>query len=76
MKRLQLVLTALMGATMVLCTEPIVTAQDSDRPNIVLIMAEDIGNDLACYGTKGVKTPILPLVSRYFHFSTVVSAGG
>lgn len=29
------------------------------RPNIVLIMAEDIGIDLACYGHKGVKTPTL-----------------
>jgi N-sulfoglucosamine sulfohydrolase len=30
-----------------------------DRPNIIWFMAEDISNDLECYGTKGVKTPIL-----------------
>lgn len=28
-------------------------------PNIVLLMAEDIGQDLACYGMEGVKTPVL-----------------
>ena len=36
-----------------------VNAQSLEKPNIVLIMAEDIGNDLACYGHKGVKTPTL-----------------
>ncbi|MCP4885466.1 MAG: sulfatase [Planctomycetaceae bacterium] len=74
MKRLQLVFTALLGATMALSSESIITAQDSDRPNIVLIMAEDIGNDLACYGTKGVKTPILDKLAnsgiRYTRFYT------
>ena len=34
-------------------------AADRLRPNILLLMAEDIGNDLACYGTKGVKTPTI-----------------
>jgi len=29
------------------------------KPNIIWIMAEDIAPDLACYGTKGVKTPNL-----------------
>lgn len=29
------------------------------RPNIIWIMAEDIGTDLACYGTAGVRTPNL-----------------
>ncbi len=33
------------------------------KPNIILIMAEDIGNDLACYDTKGVKTPTLDKLS-------------
>ena len=30
-----------------------------DRPNIVWLMAEDIGQDLACYGMKGLQTPTL-----------------
>ncbi len=35
------------------------SASGADRPNIVLLMAEDIGQDLACYGMAGVKTPHL-----------------
>lgn len=34
-------------------------AANTPRPNIVLVMAEDISTDLACYGTKAVKTPVL-----------------
>ncbi len=29
------------------------------RPNIVWLIAEDIGQDLACYGMKGLQTPTL-----------------
>ena len=32
-----------------------VTGQEKKQPNIVLIMAEDISTDLACYGMKAVK---------------------
>lgn len=49
-------------------------AADSPKPNIVLIMAEDIGNDLACYGTKGIRTPTLDRLAsegiRYNRFYT------
>ena len=31
----------------------------SDRPNILLIVSEDHGSDLGCYGSKGVRTPVL-----------------
>lgn len=31
----------------------------ANRPNIIWLMAEDMGQDLACYGMKGVKTPTL-----------------
>ena len=30
-----------------------------DKPNIIWLMAEDISNDLECYGMKSVKTPTL-----------------
>lgn len=44
------------------------------KPNIVLLMAEDIGNDLACYGHPGVKTPTLDALAakgiRYNRFYT------
>ena len=32
---------------------------DQKRPNIIWLMAEDISNDLACYGMKGLQTPNL-----------------
>ncbi|MFD2257733.1 sulfatase [Luteolibacter algae] len=31
----------------------------SDKPNIIWLMAEDMGRDLECYGMPGVKTPNL-----------------
>jgi N-sulfoglucosamine sulfohydrolase len=34
-------------------------AQGAERPNILWIVAEDIGLDLGCYGTEGVHTPHL-----------------
>ena len=74
MKRTRTVLTALMIAAMMVSVGSMIAAQDSARPNIVLIMAEDIGNDLACYGTDGVKTPILDKLAdsgiRYTRFYT------
>jgi arylsulfatase A-like enzyme len=34
------------------------TAHDAERPNVLLIYADDIGyGDLSCYGTSAVKTP-------------------
>ncbi|WP_052444684.1 sulfatase [Flammeovirga sp. OC4] len=35
-----------------------------DRPNILLVMAEDISNDLACYGMPAVKTPTFDLLAK------------
>lgn len=35
------------------------TAADTTRPNILWIVADDLGTDLACYGTSLVKTPHL-----------------
>ena len=53
---------------------PIVSLGKKRPPNIVLFMAEDIGNDLACYGHPGVKTPTLDNLAangiRYERFYT------
>ena len=53
---------------------PIVSLGKERPPNIVLFMAEDIGNDLACYGHPGVKTPTLDNLAangiRYERFYT------
>jgi len=52
-------------AALLAVTTPLVTAQDTgaherrDRPNILWIIAEDLGPELACYGTKEVGTPNL-----------------
>ncbi|MCS3024544.1 sulfatase-like hydrolase/transferase [Bacteroides xylanisolvens] len=35
------------------------TAQIKQKPNILWIMAEDMGQDLECYGMKAVRTPNL-----------------
>ena len=37
---------------------------ESRKPNIIWIMAEDMGTDLECYGTAGVKTPNLNKMAR------------
>ncbi len=44
-----------------LCAVQFLMSQDNSKnlPNIIWIMAEDISLDLACYGTKAVKTPNL-----------------
>jgi N-sulfoglucosamine sulfohydrolase len=33
--------------------------QAADRPNILLIVSEDNGPELGCYGEPSVKTPVL-----------------
>jgi hypothetical protein len=34
-------------------------ADDADRPNVLLIVSEDNGAELGCYGTPDVRTPHL-----------------
>src|SRR5690349_15617568 len=47
------------------------TAHAQEKPNIIWLMAEDIGPDLECYGMKSVKTPNLNQLAeegtRYTH---------
>lgn len=45
-----------------------------ERPNIIWLMAEDISNDLACYGMNGLQTPNLDrLASEGIRFSNCFS---
>ena len=39
-------------------------ARSTEKPNILWIVADDLGTDLACYGTPLVKTPNLDQLSR------------
>ena len=54
-------ITTLAGVLVLLCLcTREVAADDKDRPNIVFIMADDLGyGDLGCYGQKRIKTPNL-----------------
>ncbi len=37
-----------------------VTAMNAEKPNVILIMADDLGyRDLSCYGHPSIKTPVL-----------------
>jgi len=36
-----------------------IVAQTTEKPNIIWLMAEDIGPDIECYGMQAVKTPVL-----------------
>lgn len=40
-------------------------AQAADKPNVILIMADDLGyGDLSCYGSKLQKTPVLDQLAK------------
>jgi len=41
------------------CSNPETQQEIPERPNIIWLMSEDISNDLACYGMKGLQTPNL-----------------
>ncbi len=43
---------------------PLAAAEPAARPNIIWLMAEDLGLDLACYGMPAVRTPHLDALSR------------
>tara|TARA_Y100001934_G_scaffold279901_1_gene385038 strand:+ start:3127 stop:5589 length:2463 start_codon:yes stop_codon:yes gene_type:complete len=70
---LSLVRTFLLTASMLVATLPI---DAGDRPNILLIMADDLGySDLGCYGGE-IKTPVLDAVAeRGIRFSQFYNTG-
>ncbi len=58
-------LVGLMGVVVLLWLTPAVADDVAPRPNIVLIMADDLGyGDLGCYGGRRARTPHLDRMSQ------------
>ena len=48
------------GSTLALCAACSATAEDNQKPNIIYILADDMGvGDLGCYGQTKIKTPAI-----------------
>src|SRR5688500_17224127 len=57
--------SALLVAIGMLVTIPVRAAAPAQRPNIVFILADDLGyGDLACFGAKDVRTPHIDALAR------------
>ncbi len=56
MKALRICLLAAFPCLQVACPA---SAGESGRPNVLLITADDLGNQLSCYGEKRIRTPHL-----------------
>ncbi|NQT85365.1 sulfatase-like hydrolase/transferase [bacterium] len=56
---------SILGALLVLLLPAYVVAAEGRRPNVVLIMVDDLGyNDLSSYGHPKIKTPVLDGLAR------------
>lgn len=59
------VLAVVAGAVTLCCQLPVTAADVDDRPNILLIMVDDLGwMDLACQGNKLVETPNIDRLAK------------
>jgi arylsulfatase A-like enzyme len=50
--------------SLLLCFILITSLTAAERPNILWLIAEDLGPHLSCYGTREVSTPVLDGLSR------------
>jgi N-sulfoglucosamine sulfohydrolase len=69
---------AALAAVLLACAAGTVHAADAPRRNVVLLIADDLGLDLACYGNKKIKMPNLDALAgrgtRFSHAFAAVSS--
>ena len=63
-------------ATLIVLIGPVIDARADDRPNIVLVVADDLGwTGLGCYGSKSYETPNIDnLAAEGTRFTSAYSA--
>jgi len=73
--RMKRTILAAMAASAVLLGLAPPASSKAEKPNVILIMVDDLGyNDLSCYGSEKIKTPVLDKMAeegtRLTHFYT------
>ena len=61
-------------AAIVLLASPFTFADDVQRPNVLLIVSDDLNNFLGCYGDPRVKTPHLDRLAARLGWSELIYA--
>lgn len=63
-QRYHFIYASVFTVLLVLFSAVTATGQESSKPNIIWLMAEDIGPDIECYGMQAVKTPVLNQLAK------------
>ena len=61
----RLLLAALLSSSVLFCAAHAQKEEKAERPNVILMMADDLANeDLSCYGSTRIRTPILDQLAK------------
>jgi len=64
-RRISLLALPLLMLVAALCSQSTAVAKDAPRPNIIVIMADDLGyGDLSCYGATELETPHIDSLAK------------